>query len=200
VQGLRAGLLIDGAYQSILDPGLEVLVANRYRRVNTRENAMTTDRPSAAWVQHKLTMATTPRLWAAARANDVVQLACVLDEGWPIDERDPRGYAPLMLAGYHGNLEAVELLLTRGADPNTTDLFGNTVLMGVAFKGFVKIVQRLLAAGADPAATNYGGLDARGFALTYGRTEVFAILDQLPSCARPGPLHVAPPVGPMVTN
>jgi len=123
-------------------------------------------------------------LWAATKANDVVLLTYLLDKGSPIDERDHRGYSPLMLAGYAGNLEAVELLLVRGADPNTIDLFGNTVLMAAAYKGFVKIVQRLLAGGAAPAALNNGGLDARGFALTYGRAEVFAILDHDGQVAR----------------
>jgi ankyrin repeat protein len=137
---------------------------------------MSTDPPST-WVKEAPIAATTT-LWAAARANDVLQLARLLDRGEPIDERDSRGYAPLMLAGYLDHLEAVELLLARGADPNTRELFGNTVLMGAAYKGFVRIVQRLLAAGADPSLINNGGLDARGFALTYGRVDVFAVLDQ----------------------
>jgi uncharacterized protein len=171
---------------------------------------MTTDRRSTAGVQNQ-TMAVSASLWTAAKANDVVQLARLLDEGSPIDEHDGRGYSPLMLAGYAGNLEAVDLLLGRGADPNTIDLFGNTVLMAAAYKGFVKVVLRLLAAGADPAAMNYGGLDARGFALTYGRDDVFAVLDQLAQLAdglqrapspvapvQPAPphavaVHVAPP-------
>jgi ankyrin repeat protein len=140
---------------------------------------MTKDHPSAARAEgHKQATVTSPSLWTAAKANDVVQLARLLDEGGVLDERDQRGYSPLMLAGYAGNVEAVELLLARGADPNTVDLFGNTVLMGAAFKGYVKIVQRLLLAGADPEAMNYGGLDARGFALTYGRADVFAVLEQ----------------------
>jgi ankyrin repeat protein len=138
---------------------------------------MATDRPGAVWTQHKPAIAVPRSLWAAAKANDVGQLARLLDEGCSIDERDYRGYSALMLAGYAGNLDAVELLLCRGADPNTADLFGNTVLMGAAYKGFVKIVQRLLLAGADVAATNYGGLDARGFALTYERTEVLALIE-----------------------
>jgi hypothetical protein len=139
---------------------------------------MTTDQSIAAWQHYKQTMTARPSLWAAARANDAAELARLLDEGNPINERDHRGYAPLMLAAYAGNVEALELLLARGADPNTADLFGNTVLMGAAFKGFVPIVVRLLAAGADPATTNYGGLDARAFALTFGRSDVFAVLDQ----------------------
>ncbi len=139
---------------------------------------MATDRPGAVWTQHKPAIAVPRSLWAAAKADDVVQLARLLDEGCSIDERDYRGYSALMLAGYAGNLGAVELLLSRGADPNTSDFFGNTVLMGAAYKGFAKVVQRLLLAGADLGATNYGGLDARGFALTYERTEVLAVIAQ----------------------
>jgi len=63
-------------------------------------------------------------------------------------------------------------------DTRTRDLFGNTVLMGAAYKGNATVVQRLLTAGADLAATNYGGLDARGFALTYERAEVLAVMEQ----------------------
>jgi uncharacterized protein len=139
---------------------------------------MATDRPGAVWTQHKPTLGVPRSLWAAAKANDVAQLMRLLDEGCPIDERDYRGYSALMLAGYCGNLDAVQLLLSRGADPNTSDLFGNTVLMGAAYKGVARVVELLLASGADLAATNYGGLDARGFALTYERTEVLAVMEQ----------------------
>jgi uncharacterized protein len=139
---------------------------------------MTISEPSAVrqYQQHQPTMTALPSLWVAAKANDAVELARLLDAGFPINERDHRGYAPLMLAAYAGHVEALELLLARGADPNTMDLFGNTVLMGAAFQGFASIVQRLLAAGADPTTTNHAGLDARGFALHFGRTDAFALL------------------------
>ena len=83
-----------------------------------------------------------------------------------------------MLATYHGHVDAFELLLARGADPNTADLGGNTVLMGAAFKGHRAMVERLLAAGADPTLKNHAGLDARGFAQTFGRVDVAALLGE----------------------
>jgi ankyrin repeat protein len=143
---------------------------------------MTSQTASVAWHRYPQTITPPPpvtSLWAAAKANDADLLAQLLDQGCSINERDDRGYAPLMLAAYAGNLEALDLLLSRGADPNTSDLFGNTALMGASFKGFMPIVIRLLAAGADPQATNHGGLDARGFALTFGRTDVFSVLDRI---------------------
>lgn len=139
---------------------------------------MATHESSTAWKQSQYMVAVPPTLWEAAKANSPAELGRLLDAGCAIDERDHRGYAPLMLAAYAGHFEAVDLLLTRGANPNTEDLFGNTVLMGAAYKGHVAIVVRLLAAGADLAATNQGGLDARGFALAYGHPEVFVVLNQ----------------------
>jgi hypothetical protein len=144
---------------------------------------MATHEPSSAWKQSQPTTVGVHSLWTAARANLVTELARLLDAGVPIDERDHRGYAPLMIAAHAGHLEAVDALLARGADPNTTDLFGNTVLLVAAFKGHAAVALRLLESGADLAATNYGGLEARGVALAFGHREVFMLLNRY---AQPG--------------
>src|SRR3954452_15846968 len=94
-----SAFLIVPPYQSIPNRVLEVLASNRYRHDPITEDAMATDRPGAVWTQHKPTIAVPRSLWAAAKADDVVQLAHLLDEGCPIDERDYRGYSALMLAG-----------------------------------------------------------------------------------------------------
>jgi ankyrin repeat protein len=147
---------------------------------------MATHEPSSAWRQSQAAITLPHNLWAAAKANNLAELARLINAGWAIDERDHRGYAPLMLAAYAGHLDAVELLVARGADPNTSDLFGNTVLMGAAFKGHIAIVRQLLAAGADPTIRNHGGLDALGFAVTYGHADVFAALRQYTAaCSEP---------------
>ena len=145
---------------------------------------MTNEPPSAAWARYQQTMATPSNLWTAAKANDTAELTRLLDAGHPIDDRDHRGYSPLMLAAYAGHGEAFAVLLARGADPNTADLAGNTVLMGAAFRGFLPIVAQLLAAGADATAKNHGGLDARGFAKNFGRGEVLELLVQHAERAR----------------
>ena len=117
-------------------------------------------------------------LWSAAKANDVRALDRLLGEGLDIDARDAQGFSPLMLAALAGHDESFDFLLDRGADPNTADLGGNSVLMGAAFRGHVGIVRKLLAAGADPTLPNHAGLDAHGFALTVGRSEVASLLDK----------------------
>jgi ankyrin repeat protein len=131
----------------------------------------------ATWEQFKETMAEPITLWSAAKDNDLITLTRLLDEGGDIDARDGRGYSALMLAAYAGNLGAAELLIAHGADCNSRDHAGNSVLMGVAFKGHLPLLRLLLAAGADPTARNQHGLDARGFAVTFGRHEVVAVID-----------------------
>jgi uncharacterized protein len=130
------------------------------------------------WQNYKQTMIVPPSLWSAAKANDLVALERLLADGLDINGCDVRGFSPLMLAAYAGHLEAFDYLLARGADPNGADLAGNTILMGAAFKGFVPIVEKLLAAGADRSVKNHSGLDARGFALAFGRTQVVDLFDR----------------------
>lgn len=130
-----------------------------------------------SWEAYKQTAATPPTLAAAAKANDVALIEALLaDDHAKIDEQDARGYSPLMFAAYSGSLEAAKLLLERGANPNGTDFAGNSILMGAAFKGHLPLVRCLLAHGADPTLKNAAGLDAYGFALQFGRSDVLPLL------------------------
>jgi ankyrin repeat protein len=142
---------------------------------------MNTHEHSAAWQRYKNTMRAEPTLSGAARSNDVGELARLLDAGGELEARDARGYSALMLAAYSGQLEATQYLLARGGSPNTSDAAGNSALMGAAFKGELAIVRALLAAGADLGARNDAGLDAKGFALHFGRHEVLAFFAAEPT-------------------
>lgn len=137
----------------------------------------------ASWEAYKQTMAVPRTLGVAAQANDLAELTRLLDAGAPIDERDHRGYSPLMLAVYAGHTDAAELLLARRADPNSRDHAGNTILMGAAFKGHVQLFRRLLACGADASLRNAAGMDARAFAVMFGRAAVVAELDSAVAAA-----------------
>jgi hypothetical protein len=131
------------------------------------------------WHDYKKTMLTPETLGQAAQTNDLLALARLLEAGAAINEKDARGYSPLMLAVYAGNREAAEMLLRRGADPQATDLGGNSILMGAAFKGHLDLVRRLLQAGVDVEARNHAGLTALDFANTFGRVEVAEFLKAL---------------------
>ncbi len=134
---------------------------------------------ASKWESYKQTMVVPSSPWSAAKANDTAELTRLLDAGAELNERDTRGYSPLMLAAYSGSQEAFELLLARGADPDSADGAGNTVLMGAAFKGHLEMVKQLVAAGANVYTRNRAGLDALNFASQFGRNDVAAFLAQL---------------------
>jgi ankyrin repeat protein len=94
----------------------------------------------------------------------------------------------LMLTAYTGNPAAVQLLLDRGADPNTQQFRGQTALMWAAAEGHAAVVQLLLERGADPALSSTastkperrpaGGMTALLFAARQGKVDAArALLD-----------------------
>ncbi|PRQ73457.1 hypothetical protein AAT19DRAFT_16210 [Rhodotorula toruloides] len=60
----------------------------------------------------------TQGLFDAARRGDAVELAKAFDGGASPDATNENGDTLVMLAAYHGHVEAVKLLVQRGADPN----------------------------------------------------------------------------------
>lgn len=73
----------------------------------------------------------------------------LLDAGAKVDEPSNDG-TPLMVAAHRGGLPVLELLLSKGADPNKArDSQGNTALMHAAHLGNSAMVSLLLGANAD---------------------------------------------------
>ena len=128
------------------------------------------------WEDYKKTMTVPATLHTAAKADDIAQLARLIDDGAEINERNARGYSPLMLAVYAGHRRTAQALLRLGADPESPDFGGSTVLMGAAFKGHIDLMEMLIDFGADIHAKNASGLTAYDFATTFGRTEAAELL------------------------
>lgn len=112
------------------------------------------------------------KLFDFARDGETVALAQHLDEGVPATAINESGDSLVMLAAYYGQLETVEMLLARGADPNHTNDRAQTPLAGAVFKGNVAIVRALLAAGADPNAGFPSAIEA---AQMFGKTELLGL-------------------------
>lgn len=90
----------------------------------------------------------------AARANEVEALRALLDADPSLIEAEGRGQfhrqRPLHFACMNGCVEAVELLLDRGADCSAVDRRGDTPFMMACAWGHAAVVTLLLARGVDP--------------------------------------------------
>jgi ankyrin repeat protein len=67
-------------------------------------------------------------LFSAAKSGNIQLLSNYLDAGFNPNWSTGNGITPLMLASIRGRVEAVRLLLLRGAHVNTRDAQGRTAL------------------------------------------------------------------------
>ncbi|XDV13876.1 hypothetical protein PO909_002187 [Leuciscus waleckii] len=62
---------------------------------------------------------------------------------------DEDGMTPTLWAAYHGHIEALQLICSRGGDPNKSDIWGNTPLHHASANGHMQIVSFLVNFGAN---------------------------------------------------
>ncbi|PZQ96223.1 MAG: hypothetical protein DI539_30320, partial [Flavobacterium psychrophilum] len=84
----------------------------------------------------------------AARIGNIAVLEELIKGGANLNQQDPKGYTPLIIACYNHQYEAAKILIEHGADVNAVDHGGNTALMGAAFKGYADIAELLITHGA----------------------------------------------------
>ncbi len=109
---------------------------------------------------------------AAVRGNDIETIRIFADAGVAADTADFAGFTPLIGAAFSGNVQAVKLLLEKGANVNAvsgdgsfqkvkagTIALGNfTPLLGAATLGSPEMITVLLQAGADVNARDVRGM------------------------------------------
>lgn len=69
------------------------------------------------------------KFYSAIRENNLTQLKMLLDQKGSANVADNRGITPLMYAAEIGSVDAMRLLIERGAEVNAQNAFGSTVLM-----------------------------------------------------------------------
>lgn len=111
--------------------------------------------------------------WGAHR-DDLETARLLADASVAVTNRF--GVTPLSLACQNGSTAMVELILERGADPNTTARGGETVLMTAARTGKPGPVTALLARGAVVDAKERRGQTALMWAAADGHAEVVEVL------------------------
>lgn len=135
-------------------PETLLTIAARSGRLSVVQNVLSL--PSAAAHTAELLQAAQ----AAAEAGQTAVLQALLDAGVKADA-PYRGGTALHAAVANSHLRAAELMLERGANPDTADADGYTPLMHAAMNGDAPMVKLLLKHGADPAAqTAQDGRDA----------------------------------------
>ena len=108
---------------------------------------------------------------------NVVVVRALLDAGAPVDTTNIRGQTALNLAAINGSLDAVHLLIERGADVNLPDEDQRTPLMDAVIPStddFPKdaVVRALLEAGAHINAQDHKGLSALHIAAWAGDADM----------------------------
>src|SRR4030095_16435562 len=118
----------------------------------------------------------------------------LLEAGADAGAASPEGETALMVAARTGKVDAVNALLSRGADPNVKEHWrGQTALMWAGAEGHAPVIDTLFARGANVQARSNGGFTALLFAAREGRiAAVEALLkagadmnDSLPARRRP---------------
>jgi len=93
-----------------------------------------------------------------------------------INEKDVKGFTPLIIAVYNNQPGVASGLLQHGAVVDAQDAAGNTALMGACFKGYNDLAALLLNTGAAINLRNFQGAPALTFAATFGQLQIAELL------------------------
>ncbi|XP_016078158.1 PREDICTED: ankyrin repeat and SAM domain-containing protein 4B [Miniopterus natalensis] len=91
---------------------------------------------------------------------------------------DEDGMTPTLLAAYHGNLEALEIICSRGGDPDRCDIWGNTPLHHAASNGHAHCVSFLINFGANIFALDNDFQSPLDAAASREQNECVGLLDK----------------------
>jgi ankyrin repeat protein len=115
------------------------------------------------------------RLFAAIESGNLADIDAALNAGARLDVRNESGHTPLHVAANKENVEVVQGLLDRGADPNAGVSGGNrnakgrTPLHEAAWTGNAAVIALLLQRGANPFARAAHNLTPVGLAEMRGK-------------------------------
>ena len=97
-------------------------------------------------MQKNLGAALPGTVWEAARTGQTQQVEALVQQGLPVDARDPEGKTALMLAAMNGHTATVQRLLALRANPTLVDRDGLTAAQLAAQRGHMRLVELLEAA------------------------------------------------------
>jgi Ankyrin repeats (3 copies) len=115
-------------------------------------------------------------LLSGAFAGHVSLCRLLLESGANVDAREggPDGLTSLMRAALVDNRDLLQLLISFGADVNSTAMGGYTPLMLGALHDHIHVLRALAVAGADPSLTERKGRTAMDLARSRTAAELLA--------------------------
>lgn len=116
------------------------------------------------------------QVFDVARRGDAAMLAALLAKGLPANLRNHNGDTLLMLAAYHGRVEAVKVLLEFKADPLIANDKNQLPIAGAAFKGSLNVVKALIDGGVPVDGASSDGRTALMLAAMFNRVEMVEYL------------------------
>ncbi len=85
-------------------------------------------------------------VWEAARTGQTQQVEALVQQGLPVDARDPERKTALMLAAMNGHTATVQRLLALRANPTLVDRDGLNAAQLAAQRGHTRLAELLEAA------------------------------------------------------
>ena len=107
--------------------------------------------------------------------TDIIELL-LQTHGPDIDSTTADGRTPLMIAAQYGKLQAVTLLIGKGASPSLEDNDGWNSLHCASFNGNTVIIDTLLSYGVDIESKTWSGETPLMIARRRGHTEAVTYL------------------------
>jgi hypothetical protein len=105
-------------------------------------------------------------LWEASRAGETARITAALAQGADVNAKSRYDVTALIFAAGNGRLDAVKLLLARGADVNVQDTFYRARAADMAVvNGFVAVAILLVQNGSDADSALVGGVQSNNEAL-----------------------------------
>nr|XP_061804868.1 ankyrin repeat and SAM domain-containing protein 4B-like [Nerophis lumbriciformis] len=94
-----------------------------------------------------------------------------------LNSPDEDGMTPTLLAAFHGHVDALQLICSRGGDPNRSDIWGNTPLHHAAANGHMHILSFLVSFDANLFALDNELHTAMDVAASRDRMDCVRFLD-----------------------
>ncbi|KAM9843056.1 ankyrin repeat and SAM domain-containing protein 4B [Aulostomus maculatus] len=94
-----------------------------------------------------------------------------------LNSPDEDGMTPTLLAAFHGHVDALQLICSRGGDPNRSDIWGNTPLHHAAANGHMHILSFLVSFDANLFALDNEFHTAMDVAASRNRMDCVRFLD-----------------------